>query len=359
MEAPNLFAADAADRLMVDTIGEAITEPGLVVIGDNYGALTLAAAHRGNHNIRVHQDLVTSEEALTANATRLGLTGTYISSGLDLDLVRNASAILLRLPRSLDALKEIGELIATHAPASVTVYAGGMVKHMTPAMKTTLSSFFDTVDSSLAQHKARVLIAQHPRVLQPTTWPRRTFDAGAGMWICAHGGVFSGTTVDIGTRFLLSTLVNAVPHAQNAIDLGCGSGVLATSLALKRSEIRVIASDQSAAACASTRATSLANGVADRISVFRDNGLSQQPSGSADLIALNPPFHIGNAVHTGIALRLIRDAGRVIAPGGEVWTVWNSHLRYRGALGRLIGPTRQIARNSLFTITASIRRSND
>jgi 16S rRNA (guanine1207-N2)-methyltransferase len=49
------------------------------------------------------------------------------------------------------------------------------------------------------------------------------------------------------------------------------------------------------------------------------------------------------------------DAGRVLAPGGELWTVWNSHLGYRAALERAVGPTRQIARNAKFTVTASRR----
>jgi 16S rRNA (guanine1207-N2)-methyltransferase len=33
--------------------------------------------------------------------------------------------------------------------------------------------------------------------------------------------------------------------------------------------------------------------------------------------------------------------------------VWNSHLGYRAALERVVGPTRQIARNPKFTVTAS------
>ena len=70
---------------------------------------------------------------------------------------------------------------------------------------------------------------------------------------------------------------------------------------------------------------------------------------------LNPPFHIGNTVHAGIALKLFADAGRVLAPGGELWAVWNSHLAYKPALNRLVGPTRQVARNPKFTVTVSTR----
>ena len=359
VESPNLFAADAADRLLTDLAGDAVLEPGLVVIGDAYGALTLAAAARGARGIRVHQDALTGERALDANAARLELAGTYEHRPLDESLVRGARTVLLRLPRSLDALAEIATLLAEHARADVVVYAGGMLKHMTTAMNGVLAEVFGSVEASLARQKARVLTAREPHPAAATVldrWPERRLDADTGLWVCAHGAAFAGTAVDIGTRFLLSVLGEAVPDARRAIDLGCGTGMLASALAVARPEVRVIASDQSAAAVASAAATAVANAVADRVTVVRDDGLSSQPDASADLVLLNPPFHIGGAVHTGIAHRLFADAGRVLVPGGELWTVWNSHLGYRQALDGAVGPTRQIARNAKFTVTASRKR---
>lgn len=356
VEAPNLFAADAADRLLADLAGDAVLQPGLVVIGDGYGALTLAAAARGARDIRVHQDALTGERALDANAAELGLTGTYEHRPLDETLVRGARTVLLRLPRSLDALEEIATLIAEHARADVVVYAGGMLKHMTTAMNDVLGEVFGSVEASLARQKARVLTVREPHPAAATVldrWPERARDAATGLWVCAHGAAFAGTSIDIGTRFLLGVLDAAVPEARTAVDLGCGTGVIASALAVARPGLRVIATDQSAAAVASAAATATANGVAEQVTVVRDDGLSSQPDASADLVVLNPPFHIGGAVHTGIAHRLFADAGRVLAPGGELWTVWNSHLGYRAALERAVGPTRQIARNPKFTVTAS------
>ncbi|MFF3601792.1 class I SAM-dependent methyltransferase, partial [Kitasatospora indigofera] len=176
-----------------------------------------------------------------------------------------------------------------------------------------------------------------------------------GLVVAAHGGAFAGTSVDIGTRFLLGHLAEAALGARTAVDLGCGTGVLATSLAMHRPGLHVLASDQSAAAVASAWDTALANGVGEQVKVVRDDGLSRQPDGSAELIVLNPPFHVGAAVHAGIALKLFEHAARVLAPGGELWCVWNSHLAYTPALRSIIGPTRQIARNTKFTITASTR----
>jgi 16S rRNA (guanine1207-N2)-methyltransferase len=107
---------------------------------------------------------------------------------------------------------------------------------------------------------------------------------------------------------------------------------------------------------ASARATASANGVADRVRVVRADAGDALQDGSFDLIVLNPPFHAGTSVHAAAGLKLIEAAGRLLAPDGELWTVFNSHLGYQPALRGSIGVTRQIARNSKFTVTASTRR---
>jgi len=117
-----------------------------------------------------------------------------------------------------------------------------------------------------------------------------------------------------------------------------------------------VSSDPSASAVASARATMRANGVEHRVRVERTDGLEGRPDASASLITLNPPFHSGAAVTDQIAPRLFADAARVLRPGGELWCVWNSPLRYRTALERLVGPTRQVARDPRFTVTVTTPR---
>ncbi|MFE5407859.1 class I SAM-dependent methyltransferase [Microbacterium sp. NPDC056569] len=355
VEAPDLVATDGADRLLLDESAAARAgagDSGLVVIGDAYGGLTLSAAADGGRSIRVHQDPLTGERALAANAERFGLVDTFSSLPLSTDLVRGARVVLLRLPRSLDALRDIAGLIAAHAAPDVVVFAGGRVKHMTLAMNDVLRERFAQLDVTHARQKSRVLVAREPHDGADPVPTRATHD---GIVVCAYGGAFAGATIDIGTRFLLEHLpplaCDTVP-----IDFASGTGVVATALALRHPDLRVLACDQSAAAVASARATAEANGVGERVDVIRDDMLRAQPDGTATFIALNPPFHSGSAVHEGIAPRMFADAARVLRPGGELWTVWNSGLRYRPALERAVGPTRQIARNAKFTVTASTRR---
>jgi 16S rRNA (guanine1207-N2)-methyltransferase len=363
LEAPGLVAADAADRLILDEAAEALAEvgatPGAVaVIDDAYGALALGAVDAGARRVRVHQDPITAERALAANADRLGVPAADRPRSLPFDpeLVEGARVVLMRLPRSLDRLDEIAALVAGSAAPGVRVFAGGRIKHMSVAMNEVLGRRFDRVDVSHARQKARVLVASGLEA-RPEGPPRpaQRLDAELGLTVVAHGGVFAGTSVDIGTRFLLGVLGDAVPDAASAVDLACGSGVVAAWLARERPRVVVHASDRSAAAATSAALTAAANGVADRVRVTRADGLEHLPDASERLVVLNPPFHSDAAVHTGIATHLFAEAARVLETGGELWCVWNSHLRYRPLLERVVGPTRQVARNPKFTVTASVR----
>ncbi|WP_456788327.1 class I SAM-dependent methyltransferase [Cellulomonas sp. P5_C5] len=359
LEAPNLHAVDASDRLVLDEAADDLagaTGGSVVVIGDHHGALTLGAiARHGLSGVRTHEDRLLGERALHANAERLGLDG-FTSHGLTPELVAGARVVLLQLPRSLDALDEIAGLIAENADPEVVVYAGGRVKHMTPAMNEVLGRYFATVRAHLARQKSRVLLASGPKSERPSKrWPERTEHPDLGITVCAHGGAFAGAGIDIGTRALLQHL-DAIPtDITSAVDLGCGTGVLAVVLARANEGLTVTATDESAAAVASARKTVEANGLHDRVVVLRADGAETVPDASVDLVLLNPPFHVGAAVHDGVARTLFAEAARILRPGGELSAVWNSHLRYRPALERVVGPTRQVSRDPKFTVTVSTR----
>lgn len=356
--APDLVAVDAADRLLLDEAAPALAgaAPGtVVVVGDRYGAVTLGAVARfAAVGVRAHTDRLTGELALAANAERVGGAGAFRSLDLGPELVAGARVVLLLLPRSLDALDEIAGLVARHADPGVVVVGSGREKHMSRSMNEVLARHFADVRASRGRQKARVLHASGPRAGASTSWPVRERHADLGLTVCAHGAAFAGSRVDIGTRFLVDHLAGALPDARRAVDLGCGTGVLASALAAARPAIEVVATDESAAAVASARETVAANGLADRVRVQRARGTAGIEDASVDLVLLNPPFHVGAAVHDGVARELFGEAARVLRPGGELWCVWNSGLGYRPALRAVVGPTRQVARNPKFTITASV-----
>jgi len=358
VEAPELVAVDATDRLLLDTAADLIAGCGpgeLAVVDDAYGALTLGAvALHGAQDVRVSQDLLVGELALALNAGRTGLTGTFRSLPLGPELAAGARVVLVQAPKALEALREIAEVVAAAAAPDVTVLVGGRVKHMTHAMNDVLRDSFTDVSATLARQKSRVLVARGPRP-GAGSFPRSQRHPDLDLTVCAHGAAFAGTKIDVGTRALLGSIDRMRPAA-TALDLGCGTGVLAAVLARSRPDLEVIAADQSAAAVASAAATAAANGLADRIRVVRDDAAATVPDAGVDLVVCNPPFHVGAAVVTTAADRLFAAAARVLRPGGELWTVYNSALRYKPTLTRVVGPTSGAAQNPKFTVTVSQRR---
>ncbi|MBJ8343783.1 class I SAM-dependent methyltransferase [Antrihabitans sp. YC2-6] len=359
IEAANLFAVDAADRLILDVAADALASPPspkIAVVDDNYGALTLGAAVLSETSeIRVLQDHLTGERALDENAREAGLAERYTRAVSTAELLAGADVVLMRLPRGLAELAETADAIARHAAPQVRVFAGGRDKHITPAMNDVLGRSFEVVTPSRGRQKSRVLVVSGPREVGPSAYPVQASIPELNLQVVAHGAVFAGAKLDLGTRFLL-TFLPRMRAAADAIDLGCGTGILAVELARQRPDLRVVATDESVAAVASAAATAAANGVADRVVVVRDDALGSFADASADLIVCNPPFHIGASVHTGGAEKMFRDAGRVLRPGGEMWTVFNTHLNYRGLLARFVGATENVGRNQKFTVARSTRR---
>ncbi|KQQ66915.1 class I SAM-dependent methyltransferase [Microbacterium sp. Leaf320] len=387
VEADNLQAYDATDLLLVERgLASGVAGNEIAVIGDEYGAITLALAAAGLDGVRVHQDLATGRRALARNADELGLSG-FSSHELDATLLDGARLVLLQLPKALAELEEITDAVARWSASDVVLVAGGRVKHMTIAQNEVIGRGFAEVQAQRAERKSRLVIASEPRPV-PAHPPFPVVAKHDGLTLVAHGGAFAGAKLDIGTRVLLEVLgldgsrlsidapdpTGSAPEtadpadpscvvngdesspATTVVDLGCGTGALAASYALAHPEARVIATDRSAAAVASARATVAANGVGDRVAVMHDDAGSALADASVDVVLLNPPFHLGSSVHTGAATRLFEAAARILRPGGELFTVFNSSLGYRAELTRLVGATEQLERTPKFTVTRSIRR---
>ncbi|MEV7619183.1 methyltransferase [Microbacterium sp. NPDC089321] len=387
VEAPNLQAWDATDELLVQrALDMGIAGDAIAVIGDEYGAISLALTDAGLQGIRVHQDLVTGRRALAANARALGLA-LPAAHELDSSLLTGARLVLLQLPKGLAELEEVADVVARWAAPDVTLVAGGRVKHMALTQNEVLARYFAHVQPQRAERKSRLIVASGalPVPDRPPFPVTRQHD---GLTLSAYGGAFAGARLDIGTRVLIDVMSTLAPPAPaelrrsepfqptdapiggipaefsgvvtppplRVVDLGCGTGALAVAFAQRHPDAVITATDRSASAARSAQATVVANGLAGRITVTLDDAGSELPDGSADLVLLNPPFHLGATVHEGAGQRLIQAAARLLRPGGEVWTVFNSHLDHRGVLTRDVGPTEQVARTPKFTVTRSVRR---
>lgn len=283
------------------------------------------------------------------------------------ELFAGTDVVVVRLPKSLDALHEFAQQASQWLPESAIVLLADRTKYMTPSQNEVLAQYFLDVTASLGRFKSRVLRARSPRATDPSasvfaaarTFPRSAYLADLDLTVVAHGGVFAGTKLDIGSRLLvdnLDYLLGGAPTAHDFVDAGCGTGVLSARIAQRTPDAEVLAVDVSAAAVLSTHATAQENGYADRIRAVQDDALNGLPTASADVIVCNPPFHTGTSLGTDVAVRIFENAGRVLRPGGELWTVFNTPLAYGPALKRAVGPTRVVASNRKFTVTVSTKR---
>lgn len=343
---------DPVDELILTEATEVArglaADPAVVVLD----APELAAAAGGlSTRVVAHSDSLVAERMVTAGPAADQITVAPDPAAA----LAGADVVLLRLPKALAALDEWCELIRAHAHSDVRVVAGARVKHLRYEMSEVLARHFGQIHASLGVRKARVL---HAAALispgDPSTYPRRSthdleLPGGARtVELVDHGAIFAQGRIDAGTRLLIST-AGAWPQSDRIVDLGCGDGILALIATLSQPQAAVLAVDDSAGACASAIATAAANGVS--VQVQRADGLRGCADQSADLIVTNPPFHQGTTKDSTPAMTMLADAGRVLRPGGELWTVFNAHLPYLPLLRSQVGQTSIAARNRSHVVT--------
>ena len=131
-------------------------------------------------------------------------------------------------------------------------------------------------------------------------------------------GVFSGSRVDPGTKYLLLE-APAPPASGTFVDLGCGYGPIACTLAARSPAATVWAVDPNARAVALCAANATALGLAN----VRAVEPAAAPADLAvDLLWSNPPIRIGKpALHDLLATWLDR-----LAPAGRAVLVVQKHL---------------------------------
>jgi 16S rRNA (guanine1207-N2)-methyltransferase len=341
MTEPDLVAtqSDPVARIILEEAGD--LGKVVLVVDDADGTLATAALERGSRVLAACDD-IRDEEHLPDGVTLVDL-----AAEPDLSEV---TTVLWRLPKAVASVEDVAEVLALRCASGVHVFGGGRDKHLVPAMNDALRASFAEVSASRGQQKSRVLRASGPTATA-RTWPHRANNTELGLDVLAFGNVFGGTGLDRGTRLLLRALRHDQPISGQALDLGCGSGIVAAVLAGLGWD--VLACDASAAAVASTRLTAEANGFS--CALRRADGIPPELTG-LDLVACNPPFHRGAAKDSSAAFAMVSDAGRALRPGGELWLVFNSHLPYLPVAREQVGPTRVVVRDQSYIVTCSTKR---
>lgn len=124
---------------------------------------------------------------------------------------------------------------------------------------------------------------------------RRTLQvslAGREVDVVTSSGVFSGHRLDLGTKVLLAA-APAPPPAGDLLDLGCGWGPIALSLALLSPQARVWAVDVNERALELTRENAASLGITTIRAVTPDQVPADLRFGT---IWSNPPIRVGKLV---------------------------------------------------------------
>ncbi|WP_435928989.1 16S rRNA (guanine(1207)-N(2))-methyltransferase RsmC [Dryocola sp. BD613] len=170
-----------------------------------------------------------------------------------------------------------------------------------------------------------------------------------GMTVKTLPGVFSRDGLDTGSKLLLSTLT---PHTKGKVlDVGCGAGVLAITLASHSPKVRLTLCDVSAPAVEASRATLAANGIAGEVVA---SNVYSEINGRFDMIISNPPFHDGMQTSLDAAHQLIRGAARHLNMGGELRLVANAFLAYPHVLDEVFGSHEVIAQTGRFKVYRAV-----
>lgn len=399
----------------VDTVAPT-AQPVTVVLGDSTGALVLIAAlagapqvHAWNDSARAGRAVRTAVGHLPADAweavelheTGEGALAAALQSaaGAATAAVGDRRAetagsspsgvrVIVDAPKQLAAVRQ---LLRDGAGAAAEVVVAGRDKHLSPRLNSVLAESFGQVHVSPGVRKSRLLIGVAPRTADGAPAHDSSADDshvdGAAcapaaspapgvpeLSITAWPGTFGGTSADAGAQLLVRAVADrwtaSAAGMRSVLDLGCGNGWLLAALGALDPAAELWGVDDVRAAVASTEATVRNSpGVREnpdrRVVVVHADGAAPLPwsgpdgavveEGAFDLVTLNPPFHEGHTVTTATAHALIESAVRLLAPGGRLVLVHNSHLRYRSHLERVLDGVEQWARDRRFTVLTGTR----
>ena len=142
--------------------------------------------------------------------------------------------------------------------------------------------------------------------------------AGRDLTVRTAAGVFSPDGLDRGTAVLLREVPDP-PATGNLLDLGCGWGPVALTLALRSPQASVYAVDVNERSLDLLRRNAASLGL-DRVHASQPDGI---PDGVAfDVIWSNPPIRVGKAVLHEMLLHWLPR----LAPGGAAYLVVQKNL---------------------------------
>ncbi|KZX53427.1 hypothetical protein A3709_09875 [Halioglobus sp. HI00S01] len=331
-----------ADLLLMDAALERGAAPSLVV-NDEHGALCVA----------LQPQQLWTDSALAALATAANLQANSCSPVAVIWSTQAPSCaegpVVLRVPKQSAYFEHQLATLHDVMPVGAELICAGMDKHLSPATAATIARYFGHVERHRGARKARVFTAirEAGSTIEPPLNPSY-YCPPLDCELTGSPNVFSASSLDIGSRFLIENLP-ALNPAHRVADLACGNGVLglcAKQLGLA-SEVHFF--DESAMAVASARANWQALYPGETAHFLHGDGLLNSET-KFDLILCNPPFHLGHSVDDFAGRRLLMQSRERLSENGVLVLVANRHLPYARLLNAHFRNTAILAENRKFRI---------
>jgi 16S rRNA (guanine1207-N2)-methyltransferase len=315
--------------------------PGRIILGDTHSAALDHAAATLRHNGHTTYELLPAERLRDLAA-----------GALDAALVN--SAFQSSSKALAEALRATGRALK---PGS-RLYVAGAKAQGIGATKARLAEIFGAAGTLGYRKGVHVVAATRPdRWAEMAAAAPETIDVsvrGQTLRLALRDGVFARGGLDDGTRMLLEAI--DVRADDRALDLGCGAGIIGMLLArlAPAGYVELVDSDTAAVAlaCENLRANRIANAAARA-----GDGVGAVPDARFDLIATNPPFHIGRRQTTAIASRFIAEAAGALRPGGRFYVVANRFLPYEDEIAAAFGNVREVAGDGRYKVLLTIRKT--
>lgn len=144
---------------------------------------------------------------------------------------------------------------------------------------------------------------------------------GVSLQFISYTSLFSGSSVDEGTRLLLENIV--LPESGLVLDVGCGYGVIGITVAKLNPRLRVYMTDINSLSVKVARINARLNSVEDRVVVLQGDKYEPVKGLKFNAIYSNPPLSAGmstvEAIILGAKEHLVSSgfAQFVLAKGGD------------------------------------------
>ena len=356
----SLRAWDAADEYVLNHLFETHsleTHPSPLIINDQFGALSVALAE---FQPQMQSDSYLAFQGLEHNLTINQRQHAQVTQLTSLQPPqRDFDLVIIKIPKALAMLEDQLHRLRPFLNETTHIIGAAMAKHIHSSTLKLFESIIGPTSTSLAKKKARLVFPQFASSLRPRknpfpkVWPLENTKIN----LHNHANVFSQSSLDIGSRFLLEHLPSGT-QAQTIVDMGCGNGVIGLMAAIKNPQAKLIFVDESYMAIESAK-VNFQNALPNRqASFFTTDCLQGIKESSADLILNNPPFHQQHTVGDHIAWQMFCESKKCLKFKGELWVIGNRHLNYHVKLKRLFGNCQVIANNKKFVILKAVKSTD-